>query len=74
MISIARGSDHALRGEAEAMATQFVRYMPDVEDDDPDFDTQALLRLARQRISVLFAMLRDGTFYQSRTPTVTLAA
>ena len=36
--------------------------------------TQALLRLARQRISVLFAMLRDGTFYESRTPTVTLAA
>jgi hypothetical protein len=33
-----------------------------------------LLRLARQRISVLFAMLRDGTFYEPRTPTVTLAA
>ena len=30
--------------------------------------TQALLRLARQRISVLFAMLRDGTFYQPRSP------
>jgi transposase len=30
--------------------------------------TQALLRLARQRINVLFAMLRDGTFYQPRTP------
>ena len=30
--------------------------------------TQALLRLARHRISVLFAMLRDGTFYQPRTP------
>ncbi len=26
--------------------------------------TQALLRLARQRINVLFAMLRDGTFYE----------
>ena len=25
--------------------------------------TQALLRLARQRIGVLFAMLRDGTFH-----------
>ncbi|MEU9246031.1 IS110 family transposase [Streptomyces sp. NPDC048385] len=37
--------------------------------------TQALLRLARQRISVLFAMLRDGTFYESRTPTdIELAA
>ncbi|RWZ76531.1 IS110 family transposase, partial [Streptomyces albidoflavus] len=37
--------------------------------------TQALLRLARQRISVLFAMLRDGTFYESRTPgNVELAA
>uniref|UniRef100_UPI0026180F81 IS110 family transposase n=1 Tax=uncultured Streptomyces sp. TaxID=174707 RepID=UPI0026180F81 len=36
--------------------------------------TQALLRLARQRISVLFAMLRDGTFYEPRTPAVTLAA
>ncbi|MEU7237933.1 IS110 family transposase [Streptomyces chrestomyceticus] len=30
--------------------------------------TQALLRLARQRISVLFAMLRDGTFYEPRAP------
>ncbi|MCO4695008.1 IS110 family transposase [Streptomyces sp. RO-S4] len=30
--------------------------------------TQALLRLARHRISVLFAMLRDGTFYQPRSP------
>ncbi|MDT0382299.1 IS110 family transposase [Streptomyces sp. DSM 42041] len=30
--------------------------------------TQALLRLARHRISVLFAMLRDGTFCQPRTP------
>ncbi|GHC00772.1 hypothetical protein GCM10010397_85280 [Streptomyces spinoverrucosus] len=29
---------------------------------------QALLRLARQRINVLFAMLRDGTFYEPRTP------
>lgn len=36
--------------------------------------TQALLRLVRQRTSVLFAMLRDGTFYEFRTPTVTLAA
>lgn len=30
--------------------------------------TQALLRLARHRISVLFAMLRDGTFYEPGTP------
>ncbi|MFD3357740.1 IS110 family transposase, partial [Streptomyces fradiae] len=30
--------------------------------------TQALLRLARHRISVLSAMLRDGTFYQPRNP------
>ncbi|MGW3661163.1 hypothetical protein ACWD6R_38490 [Streptomyces sp. NPDC005151] len=30
--------------------------------------TQALLRLARHHISVLFAMLRDGTFYEPRTP------
>ncbi|CAM5549108.1 hypothetical protein KAURM247S_06130 [Kitasatospora aureofaciens] len=30
--------------------------------------TQAPLRLARQRISVLFAMLRDGTLYETRTP------
>ncbi|WP_406406240.1 IS110 family transposase [Streptomyces halstedii] len=37
--------------------------------------TQALLRLARQRMSVLFAMLRDGTFYESRAPkNVELAA
>ncbi|MET9592079.1 IS110 family transposase [Streptomyces sp. NPDC006516] len=31
--------------------------------------TQALLRLARHRISVLFAMLRDGTFYEPRPAT-----
>lgn len=30
--------------------------------------TQALLRLARQRTNVLFAMPRDGTFYAPRTP------
>lgn len=30
--------------------------------------TQALLRLARHRISVLFATLRDGTFYEHRPP------
>ncbi|MEU5286847.1 transposase [Streptomyces sp. NPDC020755] len=36
--------------------------------------SQALLRLARQRTSVLFATLRDGTFYESRIPTVALAA
>ncbi len=36
--------------------------------------TQALLRPARQPISVLSAMLRDGTSYESRTPTTTLAA
>jgi hypothetical protein len=29
--------------------------------------TQALLCLARHRFSVLFAMLRDGALYQSRT-------
>ncbi len=28
--------------------------------------TQALLCLARRRVDVLFAMLRDGTFYESR--------
>ena len=28
--------------------------------------TQALLCFARRRIDVLFAMLRDGTFYESR--------
>ncbi|GHA64882.1 hypothetical protein GCM10010372_75790 [Streptomyces tauricus] len=35
--------------------------------------TQALLRLARQRISILFAMLRDGTYYEPRTPEVAAA-
>ncbi len=30
--------------------------------------TQALLRLARQRISVLIAMLRNGTLHESRPP------
>lgn len=30
--------------------------------------TQALLRLARQRIGILFAMLRDGNFYEPRLP------
>lgn len=32
---------------------------------------QALLRLARHRISVVFAMLRDGTFSEPRTPRIT---
>jgi hypothetical protein len=31
--------------------------------------TQALLRLARRRITVLFAMPRDGRFYESRPAT-----
>ncbi|MFJ5221150.1 IS110 family transposase, partial [Streptomyces sp. NPDC088354] len=35
--------------------------------------TQALLRLARQRISVPFATLRDGTFYKPR-PSATATA
>ena len=35
--------------------------------------TQALLRLARQRINVLFAMLRDGTFYEPRLPEAAVA-
>jgi transposase len=35
--------------------------------------TPALLRLARHRISVLFAMLRDGTFYEPRVPEATAA-
>lgn len=35
--------------------------------------TQALLRLARHRISVLFAMLRDGAFYEPRRPQATAA-
>ncbi|GGS90555.1 hypothetical protein GCM10010206_61680 [Streptomyces cinerochromogenes] len=34
---------------------------------------QALLRLARHCISVLFAMLRDGTFYESRVSQATAA-
>ena len=33
--------------------------------------TQALLCLARRRADVLFAMLRDGTFYEPRPATVT---
>jgi transposase len=32
--------------------------------------TQAILRLARRRINVLYAMLRDGAFYASRTLSV----
>lgn len=35
--------------------------------------TQALLRLARQRIVVLFAMLRDVTFYEARLAEATVA-
>lgn len=35
--------------------------------------TQALLRLSRHRISVLFAVLRDGTFYEPRVPEATAA-
>ncbi len=36
-------------------------------------NTQTLLRLARHRISVLFAMLGDGTFHEPRTPEATVA-
>jgi len=32
---------------------------------------QALIHLARQRINVLFAKLRDGAFYEPRTPRLT---
>ena len=37
----------------------------------PSFDTQAVLALARRRLNVLWAMLRDHTAYQ---PTTTAAA
>jgi transposase len=30
--------------------------------------TQAVIALARRRVNVLWAMLRDGTFYEDRTP------
>jgi transposase len=30
--------------------------------------TQAVIALARRRVNVLWAMLRDGTFYEERTP------
>jgi hypothetical protein len=33
--------------------------------------TQALLRLARRRADVLFAMLRDGTFYEPQPAAAT---
>lgn len=46
-------------------APHLLRPMP----GPPETHTQALLRLARQRINVLFAMLRDGTFYEPRTRT-----
>lgn len=32
--------------------------------------TQAVIVLARRRVNVLWAMLRDGTFYEDRTPLV----
>lgn len=35
---------------------------------------QALIALARRRCDVLFAMLRDGTFYSAPTPQLTTAA
>jgi transposase len=35
---------------------------------------QALIALARRRCDVLFAMLRDGTFYSAPTPELTTAA
>jgi hypothetical protein len=35
--------------------------------------TPTLLRLARHCISVLFARLRDGTFYEPRLPQATAA-
>jgi transposase len=30
--------------------------------------TQAVIALARRRVNVLWAMLRDGTYYEDRTP------
>ena len=30
--------------------------------------TQAVIALARRRVNVLWAMLRDGTFYEDRAP------
>lgn len=38
-----------------------------------EIHAQALLRLAHQRINVLFAMLRDDTFYEHRVPQATAA-
>ncbi|MFE5011878.1 IS110 family transposase, partial [Streptomyces sp. NPDC056696] len=35
-----------------------------------DANTQALLCLARRRADVLFAMLRDGTFYEPQPAVV----
>ncbi|MFH8477098.1 hypothetical protein [Streptomyces sp. NPDC018000] len=45
---------HAKRAARELAARDGISY------------TAALLCLARRRIDVLFAMLRDGTFYESR--------
>ncbi|MET8454054.1 hypothetical protein ABZV46_43870, partial [Streptomyces sp. NPDC005209] len=58
--SLARslGAVHEQHRAAEAQISALLEAHP----------LSALLRLARQRINALFAMLRDGTFYEPRTP------
>jgi hypothetical protein len=36
--------------------------------DEGKGHTQAVIALARRRVNVLWAMLRDGTYYEDRTP------
>lgn len=52
-----------------ALADQDSRTYYDRKIAQGKHHTQALLCLARRRADVLFAMLRDGTFYQPRTTT-----
>ncbi|WP_157875589.1 hypothetical protein [Streptomyces anulatus] len=45
------------------------RLAPPVQISQGKHHTQALLCLARRRADVLFAMLRDGTFYEPQPAT-----
>ncbi|GCB53271.1 mobile element protein [Streptomyces sp. NL15-2K] len=64
--------DHEVVGDLDPRRTRPTRRQPPAQTRHVPLRLrlhERRLRLARQRISVLFAMLRDGTFYESRTPT-----
>ncbi|MFF0743778.1 IS110 family transposase [Streptomyces sp. NPDC004111] len=74
-----RGEQQSRRGNKQLKRTFFLSAFAALSDPasrtyydkkikEGKHHTQALLCLARRRADVLFAMLRDGTFYQPPTP------